>query len=275
MKNKTYILSFNPLIIKYIFVLNMLISIGTLSMAQKSFKGGLNGGAKIGTSKLLTEITSGFSETINEFDNKAGIAYSLEVSKYLSTRWEIGLEWNFSNLKGNALTPEFSAEGVQEGIPAEITEPVEYSNHLSGPNFLFRYYFKPVTKDTYFNPFIRAGVGILHYKSTLEYINSGETIFGTEKCGTNLNTPAFNLGTGFKSSISSRFYLVTSIDFNLVNYDYLDVMHNFDQEGNRLKLYGLYAEFKVGIFYNMVRTKKVKSTSSKYSLSEFLPFARR
>lgn len=275
MKIKSIILSLNRLSIIYKCVFIILVSIGSISQAQKPFKSGLNYGAKLGVSGLLTEIPYSFSETINEFDNKTGIAYSLEVSHHLSSRWEIGLEWNFSNLKGNTFNPEFSAEGFQEGIPAEITEPVEYSNYLSGPNFLVRYYFKPVTKKTYFNPFVRLGVGILHYKSALKYIGSDETIFGTEKFGTNLNTPVFNIGTGYKSSLSSKVYMVISIDLNLVDYDFLDVMHNFDQEGNRLELLGLFAEFKVGIFYNQNLNKKGKGGSAKYPILDNLPFARK
>ena len=268
------ILSCNMVIIKYIFVLNILVSIGLLSLAQKPLKSGLNFGAKIGATGLMSEMPYTFSETINEFYNKAGFAYSLEVSKYLSPRWEIGFEWNFSNLKGTSLKPDFSAEGVQEGIPAEIAEPVKYNNQLSGPAILFRYYFKPVTKETYFNPFVRAGIGILHFHSVLNYIDSGEIIFGTDKYGTNLNTPVFNLGTGFKTSISSGVYLVTSIDLNLVNYDLLDVMHNFDPKGNRLELMGLFAEFKVGIFFSLNQVKKGKGGTTRYSISEYMPFAR-
>jgi len=236
----------------------------------------MNVGAKAGASRLLTEIPYSFSETINEFDNKAGFAFSLEASKFLSSRWETGLEWNNFTLKGNTSDPEFSAEGgVQAGIPKEITEPVEYNNHLNGLNLLFRYYFKPVTEETAFNPFIRFGIGILHYNSVLKYTDSEEVIFGTDKYNINLNTPVFYLGTGFKTTLSPRFHMVTSIDFNLVDYDLLDVMHNYDQDGNRNELLGLYAEFKVGIFYNIFPYKSGRISKAKKSVSEFLPFARR
>ena len=269
-------MSQNTLAIKYILAFCFLISFGFPGLAQKSFFTGTNLGAKAGASRLLTEIPYSFSETINEFDNKAGFAFSLEASKFLSSRWETGLEWNNFTLKGNTYTPEFSAEGgFQEGIPAEITEPVEYNSHLNGLNLLFRYYFKPVTEETAFNPFVRFGGGILHYKSVFKYIDSEETIFGTDKYNINLNTPVFNLGTGFKTTLSTRFYMVTSFDFNLVPYDFLDVMHNYDQDGNRNELLGLYAEFKVGIFYNLSPVKQKKGGSARYSASEFLPFARR
>jgi len=152
---------------------------------------------------------------------------------------------------------------------------VEYNNHLNGLNLLFRYYFKPVTEESAYNPFVRFRIGILHYNSVFKYTDSEEVIFGTDKYNINLNTPVFNLGTGFKTTLSPRFHMVTSLDFNMVDYDLLDVMHNYDQEGNRLGLLGLYAEFKVGIFYNLTPFKQKKGGSARYSGSDFLPFARR
>jgi len=65
----------------------------------------------------------------------------------------------------------------------------------------------------------------------------------------------------------------------LVNYDFLDVVHNYSNEGNRLELLGLYTEFKIGFFYSINKPgtnnnsqnnkkKKGKSTSNNH-----LPFA--
>ena len=43
---------------------------------------------------------------------------------------------------------------------------------------------------------------------------------------------------------------MTSVDFNVVKYDFLDVVHNYDDNGNRMNITGLYSEVKIGIFYN-------------------------
>lgn len=275
MKNKSHILSPNLTLFSYIIILIFLVTNASNSLAQKSFGKGFNVGADLGASKLLTEVPYDFSETINEFDNKTGIAYSVEISKYLSQRWEIGFQWNFSNLKGTNTTPEFSAEGFQEGIPDEITEPVEYINHLNGPDIFFRYYFNLLDKDSYFTPFVKLGVGILHYESIFKYIDSDKTIFGKPINGTHLNTPVLRLGTGFKTSVSRQLYLVTSIDFNAVPYDFLDVMHNYDKQGNRNELFGLMAEFKIGIYYSIFSSKPGKGKASGYSTTGYMPFARR
>jgi hypothetical protein len=182
---------------------------------------------------------------------------------------------------GNTYSPEFSAEGIQAGIPSEINDPVEYKNKLLGLNFFLRYFFKPVGSESVFNPFIGAGGGFKNYNSKFKYIDApdDELIFGKGTDGyTKLSTPIFFVGTGFKTSLSSHFYLVTSVDFNLVNYDFLDVMHNYIEDGSRLGIIGLYTDFKVGIFYNFMGSngKNNKKNSSKKgrSSNSNLPFSR-
>ena len=259
-----------------------LILIFNSNFAQNFSQSGINTGAKIGASKLLGEIPYDFSEIINEFDNKIGIASAIEFSKYISPHWEIGAEIGFSALNGSTTNPEFSAEGIQAGIPKEITEPVEYKNQLRVFNLFFCYFFKPVGSESSFNPFVRAGGGSLNYNSKFKYIDAPEDdlLFGKGTEGyTKLTTPVFIVGSGFKTSLSSHLYLITAIDFNMVNYDFVDVMHNYDDEGNRLGLLGLYTEFKIGLYYyfnksggdqNNTSKRKSSGTSSK----NHLPFSR-
>lgn len=242
----------------------------------------LNGGVKLGGSKLLGEIPTDFSDVVNEFDNKIGFATAIEFSKYLTQNWEIGVEIGYSNLNGSSLTSEFSAEGLQEGIPADISEPTEYKNKLFGQNAFFRYYFKPASSNSVFIPFVRTGVGYLNYYSQFKYIasTSDDLLFGKGSEGYNkLSTPLVIIGTGFKSTISPELYLISSIDFNFVNYDFLDVVHNYNKESQRIKTIGLYAEFKVGIFYTLSKTEsrnnqKGKKKNSKPGTFDHLPFAR-
>jgi len=264
--------------LKYSVIVLFLVSILNSGYSQNSAEGGINMGIKVGGSKLLAEIPNGFSQIINEFDNKTGFASAYEISKFITPHWEIGAEIGYSNLNGNTDTPEFSAEGFQTGIPPDITEPVEYINKLFGQNLFFRYFFKPADSESAFIPFIRAGGGNLNYNSKFKYVDApdNDLLFGKGTEGyTKLSTPVFFLGTGFKTSLSSQFYMVTSIDFNMVNYDFLDVVHNYDNTGNRLQIIGLYTEFKIGIFYNFSKSggdRKNKNSGS--SKSEHLPFSR-
>lgn len=241
----------------------------------------INAGFKLGGSKLMGEMPTDFSDFINEFDNKVGFASALELSKYLTQNWEIGVEIGYSNLIGSSLNSEFSAEGLQEGIPANISEPTEYNNKLFGQNAFFRYYFKPASSNSVFIPFIRTGVGYLNYFSQFKYIASAsdDLLFGKGSEGyNNLSTPQFILGTGFKSNVSPELYIISSVDFNFVNYDFLDVVHNYNNESQRIRIIGLYAEFKVGIFYTInkpeIINQKGKKKNGKPGTFNHLPFAR-
>jgi hypothetical protein len=245
----------------------------------------INAGVKLGGSKLLGEYPAGGSGLINEFNNKTGFAFAFEISKYISPKWEIGVDFVNSNLNGRTNNPNFSAEGVQAGIPREINDPVEYENKLVGQNIYFRYFFKPYSTESFFIPFIKAGGGYLNYTSIFKYIDAPEDdlLFGKGKEGyTDLSTPLFFFGTGIKTTFSPNFYLLTSVDINLVGYDFLDVVHNYDEDNARQQIIGVYTEFKIGIFYTVnnpgAKDKKEKKDKSKNksgsSKSNYLPFAR-
>jgi hypothetical protein len=272
----------NQSLIKYIIIVFVLIFNveGNKLFAQSL----VNFGAKIGGSKLLGELPKGESGIINEFDNKIGLASAFEISKYFSPRWEIGIDFMFSNLKGSTSNPDFSAEGVQGGIPDIISDPVEYENKLIGQNIFFRYYIKPANSEGIFIPFVKAGGGYLNYYSKFKYIDApdNDLLFGKGKEGyTDLSTPLFFLGTGFKSTISEKFYILTSVDFNIVSYDFLDVVHNYAEDKSRLDINGLFTEIKIGIFYTISgperkkeKEKKTKSKKGSSSKSTYLPFSR-
>ncbi len=281
-KRKLNIKQLNWHSLKYIFVSFILII--NVNSSQLFAQSAINFGAKAGGAKLLGEIPKGFSEVINEFENKTGFSAAFEISKYLSQHIEIGADLSYSNLNGNTSSPEFSAEGIQAGIPAEINDPVEYINNLSGLDVFFRYYFKPTGEELYVNPFIMAGGGYINYKSKFKYMEApdDDLIFGKGKEGyTNLSTPVFFIGAGLKTSLSENLYLVSSLDFNMVNYDFLDVIHNYSADNNRLTITGLYTEFKIGFFYTIkspeskeTKQNKNKGKKGNSSKNEHLPFSR-
>ncbi len=245
----------------------------------------LNVGAKFGFSKLLGETD--FSRIGNEFYNHPGMAFDFEVSKYLTPHLEIGVEIERSVLNGENDQPYFSADGIHSVHLVPIINPIEYQNKLTGQNLFFRVFLRPTNQKYKFAPFLKAGIGYKYYKSELKFKETpkdpevNQLIFGKGIANqANLSTAVFISGLGFKTSLSEQVYLLANFDVNMVNYDFLDVVHNYDRESkDRLDLYGIYTQFKIGIFYTLkgepIEKKSIKESRKKQSptTSTYLPFA--
>jgi len=266
---------------KYLIIFIIFANTVVNSNAQETIFGGINIGVKAGGSLLITEFSTDLSQSINEFDNKSGLSVAVELSKYLSDHWEIALEINQVVLNGENYSPSFSADGYHAVFMNPLTGPVEYNNTLLGQKIVFGYFIKSLCKHEgsfNINPFIRAGVGLQTYKSKFKYIDAADDIIifgkGENNNYTDLSTAVYTFGTGFKTNLSPKFYLITSFTLNLVSYDFLDVVHNYDNTGNRLNLSGVYTDINVGIFYTITNYKPGKGRNKKSSIREYLPFGK-
>lgn len=265
------------IVFKTIPILCVLLLSPSFSKAQKSIFEDMNYGVKFGTSSLLTEMPTDFSGGINEFDNKAGITFDLEISKHISPKWELGVELVSSLLTGENQEPLFSAEGAEEGFPNPVFDPVEYQNRLFGPKIFFRYYFKfpdNKNKKVYLNPFVRFGAGFVEHKSYFKYIGDNDIISGknSHTISARLSNMVYTIGGGVKTNLSPTFFLQFAFDLNIVSHDFLDVVHNYTPDGNRQDLFALYSELKVGIFYR--NSEKERALRKRDALKEYLPFGR-
>lgn len=242
---------------RIIFVIFILTTIKSPLLAQK-FTNGINMGFNVGSSRLLVEVPRDFSYTVNEFSNQSGLALDFEISKLLGDHWELGIKTGFSNLSGKSEDSNFSAEGWHASMMSEIDKPVEYTNKLTGQVVFVGYYFSAFDEKPNFEPFVRLGIGYDSYESKLRYSDPNDgnpqkegLIFGKTIDGyPNLTTMVYSFQTGIRHKISSLFYINTTLNLNYVNYDFLDVVHNYDIHGNNLRLKGIYSELKVGIFFN-------------------------
>ncbi len=275
-QNKNLYRPFNT----YLALVALILLLSLNGSAQNTFLSGWNIGAKFGTSRMIGEFPNDFSEAINEFDYKMGFAVDAELSKTISNHFEIGFEINRSTLSGETQDPSFSAQGNHSAFMEPLTDPVEFENKLSGQKFFFRYYFKNLdeTEGFKFSPFIRAGLGFLHYNSKVKYIDApdNDLIFGKGNSNYNneLSTAVYVIGTGFRTEINDRFYLMAAADLNFVNYDFIDVVHNYNDNGDRLELLGMYTDLKIGIFYIISNNKPGKGRSKKSAIQQYLPFGR-
>ncbi|HCE58051.1 MAG TPA: hypothetical protein DER09_09560 [Prolixibacteraceae bacterium] len=246
--------------------------------AQKDLLQGINLGGELGISRFLTELPMDFSGAISEFDHKTNLTFDIQLSKYVAPHWEVGTGFNNAVLSGYAETPDFSAEGVSNGGLVNIGEldgPVEYKTRLLGQDFFVRYFLIKVDEQDHLNinPFLKFGGGYINYMSELIDLNTGEVVPGTAKYQVKLTTASMKLGTGFKTYLSDRLNLIASLDFNFVDYDYLDVVHNYSESGERLKVTGIYTEFKIGLYINITQFEAGKGRRKKYAIPEYLPFS--
>lgn len=263
-----------------------LFCVFTNTAFTQDFNPVLNVGAKVGFSKLLGETD--FSHASNEFYNHPGMAFDFEISKYLTPHLEIGAEIERSVLNGENDQPYFSANGIHVVHKPPVTDPVEYQNKLTGQNVFLRFFIRPANQNYKFTPFIKAGIGYKNYKSELKYKvppidpAAKQLIFGKGSEGqANLSTALFISGLGFKTSLTQQVYLLANFDVNMVHYDFLDVVHNYERElpNSRLDLYGIYTQFKVGIFYTLKgeptekKSKKEGRKKGSTSAPKYLPFA--
>lgn len=235
-----------------------------------------------GGSMLITEVYRDLSGAVTEFTNLPGPHLRMEISKYFLKNTEAGIDMSLSWLRGNTNTPDFSAIGWHHTMREPIQEPVMYNNRLYGPGWFLRYHIlnrENASGQT--SIFLKAGSGLLVYESEL-YKNSGtdkEFIFG-KGYGKNKTTKVANavyrMGGGLSRNLSLRIKLMISLYFNMVNYDFLDVVHNYDPMGNRRHTVGVFSDFSVGISYNLEKSmvpfmRKVKNRN----LPDNLPFYRR
>lgn len=267
--------------IALVFTFLILVS---FTQAQ-SFADGLHIGIKFGGSQYLGESGSAISGRLQEFDNTFGLAYDLEVSKYLSNHIELGVEIGASTLTGNTDDPQLSAEGFHYTMLFGIDDPVEYENKLLVQKVFVSYYLRDLSNEgsgVHLNPFIRGGIGHIFYKAKFKYQDAepNDLIFGKGvNDHNNLSSAVFSAGAGLKASVSEQVSLMASAMLNYVRLDFLDVVYNYDTMGKRNDLNGMYTEFKIGLFYNFGSAsggskKKSKSGNGGKSTHSHLPFAR-
>lgn len=242
----------------------------------------------MGVSKINTELTPDFTKIQNEFEHKFAPAFSIELSKLIANHFEIGTDLNLTLLKGDTYNPQFSAEGVHPEMKDPITEPVEYSTRLFGQKFFVGYYlreFEYFQNRLRLEPFLRAGMGYSSYTSKFRYIDApkDELIFG-KNAGDfkywNYIKPVFFASAGIRAYQSRHFIVNTTLTLNYAPSDFLDAVHNYNDDTvaselerrKQFDIRGIYTEFKMGIFYHSNELGNHKSRKGKYKVP-VMPFS--
>ncbi len=262
--------------VKNVLLLCSLILMQFNLLAQ-SPKGGVIVGGNIGSSMILSEVSPDFSTRVNEFNHQPGFIFEPELNKLIGNHLEVGTTFTLTFLNGKTDDPDFSAEGFHTAMKYDITEPVQYNTRMMGQKFYLGYYFRSfekINRPYQIEPFIRAGGGYFYYLSDFSYQDPDlGVIFGKGVQDYATLTTAVFFGTaGIKTYISPNVFINSSITVNYVTYDFLDAVHNYDEFGERNDYRGIYADFKIGIFYQFT-AKGVKSGRTG-TPGAYLPFSK-
>ncbi len=268
----------SDLVKRAFFVLLVTLTLSTVHAQNPS--SGVIFGIKAGTSKMLSEVSSDFSQSYKEFDQSAGLAIDLELSKLLFNHFEIGTSVDFTNLHGTLDDPSQSLNRYRiqgDYFLRDLEKPVEYKNRLVGQKFFVGYYFRSfsnITETLSPEPFLRLGAGYISYG--VELYQNGTSVYGKgteDYSDIPMSSTLFFATAGVKSYVSPHVFLNLTYTFNYTNYDYLDAVFNFNSAGERLGLNGIYSEIKIGLFYQSTGRGKRKGSAGS-GLGPNLPFSR-
>jgi len=253
-------------------------------MAQKS-SSGINIGIKAGSSKMITEITSDFSQHLTEFDHDPGLALDLEFSKFLGNHFEVGTSINLNILQGDTTSANFTSinNATNQLRDISVGDTVKYHNRLLGQRFFVSYYFRDFSNIEHayqLEPFLRTGLGYIKYAVEVKSPGEEEAIFGKgsdsfeQNKDISLFTAIYFLTAGVKTYLSPNFYINASYTINYVPYDFLDGVYNYNySDGSRADMKGLFSEFKIGIFFQ-TGGKRMHPGGRRNHSRPYLPFHR-
>lgn len=264
----------------WIIVLGILF-LGQAAWAQNP-SSGINFGIKAGVSKMNTEITSDFSQHLTEFDHKPGLALDLEFSKFLFKHFEVGTSINFNILKGSTDSASFTAINTASNQLKDIDSgsAVEYHNRLLGQRFFVGYYFRNferINRLHSLEPFLQAGLGYINYAFEVKHPDEEDAIFGkgtssfAQNEDVSLSTAIYFFTAGVKTYVSSNFFVTANYTINYVPHDFLDGVSNYQADGSRAGMNGLFSEFKIGFFFQTTGKGKQIGGRKHYS-RPYLPF---
>lgn len=215
---------------------------------------------RIGTGWLLKEITTDFIILDNEFNHTPGLAIDLSLSRTYGEKWEPGIMLSIYSLTGESDLPLFSANNFHSAFSNLYQAPVKYITVSTSLSAYCRYYpikhSKKNTKQIRLNPYVELGTGINYFFTEVGYKTtpSGTTspvIFqkGTgEKPRTHPgNVAEISLGLGTKIELPSDLNMILGLNTDIVNYDCLDAVHNYYEDGERTHAKGIVPRIMIGV----------------------------
>lgn len=209
-----------------------------------------------GVAQLVREFTNDFQFLENEFQHNPGWALNLNVGRRLGKRLEPGISFGVYKLSGTAEQADFTANGIHASFKDIYPGiPVEYDNISSSLLLFMRYYFREFSNQKYnrvrFDPYAEISGGMNIFATELFYQTTPPgkdrpVIF--QKSGPNKGIVGqLSVGLGTQVGFGSKWKLTVSLNTDWVNYDCLDGVHNYNNEGERNHAKDIVSRLMVGM----------------------------
>lgn len=231
-----------------------------------------------GVAQLVREFTNDFQFLENEFQHNPGWALNLNVGRRLGKRLEPGISFGVYQLSGTAEQADFTANGIHASFKDIYPGiPVEYDNISSSLLLFMRYYFREFSNQKYnrvrFDPYAEISGGMNIFATELFYQTTPPgkdrpVIF--QKSGPNKGIVGqLSVGLGTQVGFGSKWKLTVSLNTDWVNYDCLDGVHNYNNNGERNHAKDIVSRLTVG----MVIPIGAASGGDSSSGNDYLPWS--
>ena len=268
MINKCYI-------ILIVVLLPLLLSAQNETDKQTWYKG-WNVGATGGINYFGTELKKDFSKVSMDMDSNPNVAFNVHIDKKFKSNFGLGFELEKSYYAGAKTFPQrinwlMYSDRFNTSDAHFVPNPIYFKTNLSSFFVNLTYNFPNIRnlnpKYRNLNTYLKAGFGFssigveLGYKDASSYTESNLTDPLYEK-GQGIQSirdmyATLHFGYGFNYFFTPRISLSAELTALVVSNDYLDGIQNYESTIvsdnkiviNRMPVYGLVGEFKVGISY--------------------------
>jgi len=246
---------------------------------ENNFETNWNFTFQLGPTILVTEMKKDFSGVGNDMDNKPGIGFNFQLAKMIFERVDLGFDFGVSNYKGTRINPSrvnyLMLSGYYNNKTGDFQPyPIYYESNTANFSIYSKYNFINFSSFSKgfikLNLYAKVGLGILFISSEMGYSNHANyELTGLTHplfvIGRNPNPVknahfSFNPAFGMNYQLSDRFFVSAEFTSQLINADYIDGVHNFDdkltpntpgdfQNEYRVQVYDVTGKFMLGVTY--------------------------
>jgi len=249
---------------------------------ENNFETNWNFTFQLGPTVLVNELNKDFSGTGNDMNNQADIGFSFQLAKMIWERVDMGFDFGVSNYKGYRLNPSnINYLMLSNNFNNEISDfqpySIYYKSNITNFTIFTKYNFINFSSFSKgfikLNLYTKLGFGLIFLSSEMGYSNYSNYVL------TGLTHPLFSVGHfpnpmrnshfsinpafGMNYQLSDRFFISAEASFQIINADYIDGIHNYNNklrpdvessfiEDYRVNVYDITGKFMLGLtfFFN-------------------------